>query len=168
MTRQIALTQGKIALVEDSDYETYSRLNWYAKQYGNTWYAVRQEEQKTVYMHRKIMGVIDGMIIVDHINGNGLDNRRSNLRKCTRSENQRNRPRTKANTSGYKGVCFTDGKYRAQIQYAGKTINIGAYSTADEAARAYDKKAAELFGDFAYLNFPEVKAEQAGTHSART
>ena len=94
---------------------------------------------------------------VDHINGNPLDNRKSNLRICTNAENQRNRGVNKNNTSGYKGVCWAkqNKKWKARIKHNGKLIHLGYYKDKEEAARAYDKKAKELHGEYAYLNFPD-------------
>lgn len=91
---------------------------------------------------------------IDHINGDKRDNRIENLRLCTRSENVMNRKKSKSNTSGYKGVRQVGEKWEARIGYKYKLICIGTYETAEEAASAYDKKAFELFGDFAKLNFP--------------
>lgn len=102
-------------------------------------------------MHRLILDVPKGAE-VDHINGNGLDNRRRNLRICTRSENQWNRRLAPNNTSGFKGVYRFQGKWRAQIQSFGKKIHIGLYETRIEAARAYDEVAIKCHGDFAATN----------------
>lgn len=91
---------------------------------------------------------------VDHINKNKLDNRIENLRLCTPTENNMNRGISKNNTSGYKGVRQIGEKWEARIGYKYRLISIGRYRTSEEAAIAYDRKAKELFGDFAYLNFP--------------
>ena len=98
-------------------------------------------------------------MVIDHINHNGLDNRRENLRICTNAENQRNRGKQKNNTSGYKGVDWRKDhkKWRARINKDNKTIHIGYYNIIEEAARAYDAKAKELHGKYAQLNFPEEK-----------
>ena len=98
----------------------------------------------------------DGMV-VDHIDGNSLNNRRSNLRICTPRQNTANRAKTRNGTSRFKGVhfCTRDRKWRAQIGVDGARRFIGDFDDEVEAARAYDRKAAELFGEFAYLNFPE-------------
>ena len=96
-------------------------------------------------------------MMIDHINHNGLDNRRENLRICTNAENNRHRRKPKNNTSGYKGVCWDKSKkkWRARIEKDNKNIHIGYYNILEEAARAYDAKAKELFGKYAQLNFPE-------------
>ena len=102
---------------------------------------------------------------VDHINGNPLDNRKSNLRICTNAENQRNKGVYKNNKSGYKGVHWfkRDKKWQAQIKHNNKSIHIGLYEDKEEAARAYDKKAKELHGNFKNLNFPD---EWAPSHNS--
>jgi hypothetical protein len=89
-------------------------------------------------------------MLVDHRNGNHLDCRRQNLRVCTTAENTRNQPLHKTTTTGYRGVSFHrgSGKYRAQIKFNNHFIHIGVFSTPEEAAAAYDKKAKELFGEF--------------------
>jgi HNH endonuclease len=102
----------------------------------------------------QIMRAPDGME-VDHINGDGLCNLRENLRVCTKAENMRNRGKQINNTSGYKGVYFNKHakKFSAQIKLYGKAIYLGLYDSPVEAARAYDAKARELFGEFAVTNF---------------
>ena len=116
----------------------------------------RERSRTSLPMHRLIMDAPKGMDI-DHINGNPLDNRKSNLRICTRAENMRNRGAQKNNTSGYKGVgwCKHRKKWHAQIKHNGKQIYIGRYKDKEEAARAYDAKAKELHGEYAHLNFPD-------------
>lgn len=115
----------------------------------------REKRRKSLKLHQLIMETPKGMH-TDHINGNSLDNRKENLRICTASENGCNRGPTKNNTSGYKGI-FRYGcgkKWQASIKYLGKNIHIGCFKDKKEAARAYDKKAIELHGEFAYTNFP--------------
>jgi hypothetical protein len=128
---------------------------WYYRLDGN------RRRLTTLSIHRLIMDAPKGMDI-DHINGNPLDNRKSNLRICTRAENQSNRGPQKNNTSGYKGVSYKKPskswkaqKWRAQINCRGESICIGYFDTPEEAARAYDTKAKELHGEYAYLNFPD-------------
>jgi hypothetical protein len=96
-------------------------------------------------------------MVIDHANGDTLDNRKVNLRICTRADNKRNRGIPSNNTLGYKGVALTKSKkrYMARIGSGrGKHMYLGTYDTIEEAARAYDAKAKELFGEYAYLNFP--------------
>lgn len=107
---------------------------------------------------RTIMNVTDKQIIVDHINRNSLDNRRMNLRIANKSTNAMNsKKRIGKLTSKYKGVSFRKdrNKYRAYITYKQKTFNLGHFTEENDAARAYDKKALILFGEFALLNFPK-------------
>lgn len=145
-------------LVDEKDYAMLSQHKWQIKPGTNTDYARTQIGGKAIPMHRMIMQAELGMaalkglkLEVDHINGNGLDNRRCNLRLATRSQN-------KANTSarnGYKGIKFFCGKWRAKITFHNRTMYIGSYDTAVEAAKAYDATAKELFGEYAKLNFKE-------------
>jgi len=127
---------------------------WYCSPNGH-----KQRRQAGLQIHRLIMDAPKGMC-VDHINGNPLDNRKSNLRICTRSENMRNRGAQKNNTSGYKGVSWHKHKKKWGCKinkHNGKQIHVGYYKDKEEAARAYDKKAKEFHGEFAKLNFPEKK-----------
>lgn len=151
--RLIALTQGKVAIVDKEDYEWLSRYKWYASESGGKFYACRKN-RRAVYMHREIVGAPKGMV-VDHIDGNELNNRRSNLRVCTVSQNHQNRRRT-GGRSKYKGVHLDKklNKWVAAITLKGRYFHIGYFDDEREAARAYDKKATALFGEFAYLNFP--------------
>src|SRR5690242_17796567 len=103
-------------------------------------------------MHRVIMNA-SADIHVDRINGDGLDNRRENLRLCTRDENMMNRRKNSNNSSGYKGVDRNKGKWRAYIQVDKKWIHLGYFSTAEQAAHAYDNAAKKYFGEFANTNF---------------
>tara|TARA_R100000152_G_C6636325_1_gene82350 strand:- start:6 stop:569 length:564 start_codon:yes stop_codon:yes gene_type:complete len=113
-----------------------------------------------IMMHKFIMNAPKGMC-VDHINHDGLDNRRENLRICTYSQNSQNKRRRVDSKSGYKGVHQISEKYKLKKRFMAylrpkgqKRIRLGHYLTAEEAAKAYDKKAKELFGEFAELNFP--------------
>jgi hypothetical protein len=153
--KNISLTQGKFAMVDDEDYEYLNRHKWYFEK----GYAARKEgviRGKITYMHRVIMQTPDGMD-TDHINGNKLDNRRENLRVCTHAQNTRNRNYQINNTSGYKGVSFdkSRNKWHVAIKVNGLHINKGRYDTVEEAARAYDEAARYYFGEYAGLNFPE-------------
>jgi len=97
---------------------------------------------------------LTGWPMVDHRNGNGLDNRRANLRPATKSQNGANRLIAASNKSGFKGVDLKKGRWRAQIKVVGSKIHLGYFDLAEEAARAYDMAAIEAFGEFATLNFP--------------
>lgn len=151
--KQIQLTQNKIALVDDSDYEILTQFKWC---YSPTGYAVRGTRsrkegwQKLIYMHR---AVLETEANVDHINGDKLDNRRENLRVATQGQNLMNTAKRSDNISGYKGVSWDKEKRKwvAQIHYQGKHIHIGRYLTPIGASEAYRIKAKELFGEFARI-----------------
>jgi len=150
--KEIPLTQGKVALVDDEDYEWLSQWKWsYCKKEG---YATRLCNRKRFYMHRVIMNTPTGME-TDHKDRNGLNNKRDNLRICTVSQNHVNQPPSKINKTGYKGITFdkSSEKWRAQIKVNGKHITLGRYTTPEDAARVYDNAAFEYYGEFAYLNF---------------
>jgi hypothetical protein len=152
--REIPLTQGKIALVDDEDYELVSRYKWCASRQRNTWYAESRIDGKIVYMHKIVMGHDPEGRQVDHRDGCGLMNVRRNLRFATRHQQRMNQGPRSDNTSGYKGVGRTRGRWRAYSQFAGVDISLGVFDTPEDAARSYDAKARELFGDFARTNFP--------------
>jgi len=154
--KTIGLTCSKVAIVDD---DTFDYLNQWKWQYDGHGYASRREtigykKSKTVLMHREIIGTPKGME-TDHINGNGLDNRKSNLRICTTSQNGMNRDKQLNNTSGYKGVRFDKrgGKWQAYIRFDHKFVHLGLFIDAKEAAKAYDIAALRLFGKFAKTNF---------------
>lgn len=160
MSKQIQLTQGKFATVDDDDYEYVVAYKWHARTAGinSKWYATRKVGEfpfkRNLHLHIFLMSPPAGME-VDHINGDGLDNRRENLRIVTHSQNMMNRGKYRNNTSGFKGVFFhADGKWRAQIVVNGKTFGKYGFTTAEEAARYYDDLAIEHHGEFAVLNFP--------------
>ena len=148
----IPLTQGKYAIVDTEDYAFLMRWKWHASQGTSTWYAERMEKGTKLKMHRAIMNVPKGMDI-DHRNHYGLDNRRQNIRVCTRTQNQQNQRPTVGCTSKYKGVSRESGKWRSRICIHNRNISLGAYESEIAAARVYAEKAKELFGEFACLNF---------------
>ena len=164
---------GDYAVIDEEDYQKVmdditttlrggkKRVNkWYAwvSPSGGKKYALNGSRKKSI--HRAVMGYPKGMLI-DHINGDPLDNRKVNLRACTHSENAMNKKVRADSRSGYKGVWLSpDGEaiqayIRPPTMTKGKRITIGHYGTLEEAARAYDAKAKELFGEFAKLNFPD-------------
>lgn len=154
MSKVIGLTKGQIALVDDEDYAWLTQWQW---SYHNSGYACRSERtgghSRMILMHRAILGA-NGNVYVDHINGNGLDNRRSNLRIATPQQSAYNT--TKPNKNGYRGVTFHAGRakpYQAAIQLNGHKKSLGYYATAREAAVAYDTAAILHQGEFAKLNF---------------
>ena len=152
----IALTQGKFAKVDDEDFGVLSSCKWYlVTRENNIFYAINRSR---VSMHRLILAATRNLQ-VDHINHDGLDNRRSNLRLCTHKENDRNRRLQRNNTSGFKGVSMVlkTGKWEAKVRYrdeTGRVFNIvaGYFHDKRQAALAYNRKALEIFGKFAYLN----------------
>jgi hypothetical protein len=147
------------ALVDDEDYEKLNSFNWHADKGRHTLYAERTKWNGKSYvkfkMHRDIMQSPQGAD-VDHRDGNGLNNQRHNLRPCTRSQNQHNR-RLQGGSSVYKGVHWNKDakKWHGTIQCNKEKFHLGLFTDEIEAAKAYDNKAKELFGEFAYLNFPE-------------
>jgi hypothetical protein len=153
--KEIPLTQGKVALVDEEDFEWLKEFKWYVVQCRNRWYAARWcgETKRNVYMHREIVEADDGTQ-VDHRDGDGLNNRRSNLREATNSQNQMNAEISRGR-SKYRGVDWyaPRRRWRAQIGFNGRQEYIGLFEKEEDAARAYDCRAKELFGEFARLNF---------------
>lgn len=157
--KEIQLTKGQVTLVDDDDFEWLNQWKWYAcvKNYKNApdqYYALRAFGRGQISMHREILKPPAEMN-VDHIDGNGLNNQKLNLRQATVSQNGCNRGKQKDNTTGYKGVRFTGMKkrpFRADIKLHGHRFYLGTYATAIEAARAYNEGALRLHGEFAHLN----------------
>ena len=155
--RYIALTQGKFAIVDAADYEWLNQYKWYASRSAEgVYYACRQSGSRSILMHREIMDPPAGHV-VDHINRNSVNNRRCNLRVCTQAENVRN-CRGRGTGSRYKGVRprREQNKWQARIAINGRGESIGCFDSEIEAALAYDLRAIVLFGQFAYLNFPDI------------
>jgi hypothetical protein len=143
-----------VVLYDECDHELISKHKWAIVSNGPHYYCTTTTK-KTQKMHRMIFDVQEGRsVFVDHINHNGLDNRRANIRICTHAENARNARRSRANTTGFKGVSYRPeiGMFVARIMYQRKSRNIGVFADAREAAIAYNIAAKELFGEFAYLN----------------
>lgn len=156
----VALNKNKLAIIDGGDSQLVQGYVWYEMPVRDTSYAATAINGRTVYMHRLIMSAPTG-IEVDHKNGDGLDNRRCNLRLATHQENLANQKLSRANTSGYKGVVLQkSGTWRAQAKHSGKMYNLGSYHKIEDAARAYDLFMRERFGAYAKVNFPdEVLAE---------
>lgn len=156
-TRTIPLTQGKVTIVDADEHRHLSAFKWHAHETRpGVFYAARKEGRKTVHMHRLIAWALDGED-VDHINLDTLDNRKENLRTCTRSQNMMNRGPTRDATSVFKGVCWSSyyGLWAAQIMVGGRNHVLGRFEKEGDAARAYDEAARRMHGDFALVNFPE-------------
>lgn len=155
--KKIDLGRGLFALVDDCDFETLNKVKWITlKHRTGKCYAVANVRGKSVLMHRLILDVVGFENKVDHINRDTLDNRRINLRICTNSQNMMNRGISSGSKTGYKGVIKMNDRntkqWKAQITSSGKVTCIGYFKTAEQAAAAYNEKAKELHGEFAYLN----------------
>jgi len=149
----IPLTKGKVAMVDAADFEPLSRFKWHAIKVGPNYYACSRKNGRTILMHREIMQPPKGMV-VDHKKPPTLNNCRENLRVCTQAQNRYN-TRHYGEKSPYKGVTPRGDKWEAQIKHKGVTQRLGIYDDPAEAARVRDRKAVELFGEFAWLNFPD-------------
>lgn len=150
----IPLSQGKMAFIDEVDYESICAYKWFAYKNKNTWYAARNQGDTMISMHRAILNVTQRNIIVDHKDGNGLNNMRINLRICTTGQNLCNRLPHKNKKSKYLGV-FWDAernKWRCAIREKGHLHFVGRFDVESEAATAYNVKAIELHGEFARLN----------------
>jgi hypothetical protein len=156
--KEIQLTNGGVALVDDEDFDELNKYKWFSHKEKYTTYAWRHirkgsHQYGKIKMHRQILNSEDNQL-VDHINGNGLDNRRSNIRLCTSQQNQMNKVKSENCSSGFKGVSYhsQNKKWRATINFNRKQISIGCYPSEKEAAIAYNNRAIELFGEFARPN----------------
>lgn len=160
MVKEIPLTKGYIALVDDEDYEYINQWKWGVNENKGVVYAQRtivvNGRKTTTTMHRNILNVLPGFE-VDHKDHCGINNVRSNLRVASRRQNNINQRLRKDNKSGYKGVHYIkrDKAWVGAICIFEKRICLGYFKSAEEAAKAYDEAALKYFGEFAYLNFPE-------------
>jgi hypothetical protein len=153
--KQIPLSRGLFALVDDEDYEFLAQFKWNAFGRQSHVYASGRVGGKTVFMHRLILGITESKVVCDHINGCGTDNRRCNIRPCSHAENMRNQSKIFRETSSiYKGVRFhkRDKKWLARIRCDYKEFHIGTFNDEKSAAIAYNNAAKALHGDFARLN----------------
>lgn len=149
--KEIKLTKNYVAIVDDEDYEYLNQWKWYVYIDKIYRYAIRTDykTRKRIKMHRVILNAPSNLF-VDHIDHDGLNNQRNNIRLCTNTQNQWN---MRGRRNGLKGVSVEKYCFRAAIKYQNKTIHLGSFKTEIEAAKAYDKKAKELFGEFSLLNF---------------
>jgi len=163
LTAEVGLTQGKYAIVDPDNYYWLSQHKWYAARGGHSFYAARgkwskiQKKRLSIMMHSVILAPPPGRV-TDHINHNGLDNREANLRIATLAQNARNcRQNKKGKSSKYRGVWYNkqNKKWRATIMLNRKRRQIGYFKKEIDAAKAYDRAAKQLHGEFASLNFPD-------------
>jgi len=152
---------GLSALVDDSDFDELNKFRWHVKKHRKTNYAVRSirinGKSTKLKMHRVILNLTDQLISCDHKDHNGLNNQRNNLRACDNVSNRKNGSSNINSSSKYLGVFISKRKTKsvfvAQIGLSGKSTHIGIYKSECEAAKAYDLKAKEHFGEYANLNF---------------
>ena len=160
--RRIPLTQGKFAIVDPEDYPRLSKHKWQARRFPRSYYATRcvtigNRRQKHIWMHRVIMNARDGQFI-DHIDHNGLHNRKANLRLASMAQNSWNKRKQRGNhSSKFKGVSWSarEKKWYARIQANGIKIFLGMFTKEIDAAKAYDAAARKYYREFAFLNFPQ-------------
>lgn len=160
MSKEIFLSQNQVAVVDDADFEWLNQWKWHAqKRHDNqTYYAARwicfPGGKCHIRMHRLILGINNLAIEIDHIDGDGLNNTRNNLRLATRQQNVYNRHKNRNNTSEYKGVSQrkSNGRWRSYINVDGKRIYLGSFLTAVEAAQKYNEAAHKFHGIYAKLN----------------
>ncbi len=151
----IKLTKGLFAQIDDEDFEYLNQFRWYAHKFKNSFYAKRMSKkingkQKSIAMHIEIMGFTG----IDHADRDGLNNQKYNLRKANKSQNATNIKKRDNLSSIYKGVSWNtrDKKWCAHLGYQNQTLSLGYFDNEKEAAKAYNEKALELFGEFATLN----------------
>jgi hypothetical protein len=157
--RQVSLTKGAIALVDDIDYNLVMSYKWHLDASGyaaHSFWDASTGKKHNVRLHRLLIRV-KPLFTVDHVNGNRLDYRRANLRIATREQNMWNRRKFANRTSQFKGVKWrklkSGGHWQATVTYHGKRQHLGSFDSEYHAALVYDWAASELFGDFARINF---------------
>jgi hypothetical protein len=149
----IPLTKGMFATIDRADADRVAGRRWSATKSTKKWYARTSDGHSWHYLHRFLLNAPDG-VEVDHADNDGLNCRRSNIREASSSQNKCNRTAQPNNTSGFKGVIWDKArkKWRAEIQFQGKSHHLGRFDTAEDAALAYDTKSRELHGDFSRTN----------------
>lgn len=158
--KQIQLSQGRVALVDDEDFEKLNQYKWCANKIRKTYYATtywgikKSGSYGHLTMHRLILNITDGKILIDHRDNNGLNNQKKNLRIATTSQNAMNSGANKSGTSKYKGVSRASRgeSWQARISKGGKHEYLGYFSNENDAAIAYNKAAIQLHGEFANPN----------------
>jgi len=159
--KTIPLTQGKVTLVDDKDYDRVQKFKWQALETSpGLWYAVHGFGRSSLFLHRYLLKATPNQEC-DHVNGNGLDNRCDNLRLCSKSQNIANSRKTRSygghpTSSEYKGVNWHKArrKWIAYITVQYRRKHLGYFTTEVEAALAYDAAARQYFGEYAHPNFP--------------
>lgn len=150
---EVPLTKGYVAVIDDDDADLVLGSRWHVS-ISSRPYARTDIDGKNIFMHRRIMNPAPGLV-VDHIDGDSLNNTRGNLRIATYSQNTANRAQINVrNTSGFTGVVRNGSGWMAQHRHLKSYLYLGTYRTKEEAALAYDEKCRELYGEFAVLNFP--------------
>lgn len=158
---EIQLTQGKVALIDDADFPLIGLCKWYVNRgYAQTSFYLGKIDGRYKYKKISMHNVIMGTKGIDHRDGNGLNNQRSNLRPATPRQNNHNLRKKLGTSSQYKGVYWhkRDKKWMARVKDNGRTYYLGHFVNEQDAARAYDAAAISRFGEFANLNFPAATA----------
>ena len=171
--KRVPIFKNSFALVDDEDFEKVGHLKWHEFKSKNRSkiYAKRNFRvngvSKSELMHRVILGITDPKILIDHKNGDGLDNQKHNIRVCTNAQNTRNRDKIKTNVSGYKGVSYNKklSCWECKIGVDNKTVNLGLYRTAVEAAIAYNEGATKYHRQYARPN--DIPIDQQGVKPVR-
>ena len=155
-TIRMHLTQNKCVIIDSKDYDKVKGKRWYTQKTLNTMYAYSDGRDKNgngsmISMHRVLLGA-NSRELVDHIDGNGLNNVQKNIRQCSHFQNQCNRRKSKNCTSKHKGVRLCSGRVKAAIQYKRRNIHLGYFKNEQDAAMAYNVAAIKYFGEFACVN----------------